>query len=52
MANTAQYVAAFNTAATNDGRALIPADVIAGLPMLTGRKKYCAPPLLSMCRHQ
>jgi TonB-linked SusC/RagA family outer membrane protein len=43
MANTAQYVAAFNTAATNDGRALIPADVIAGLPDVNWQKEVLRP---------
>jgi TonB-linked SusC/RagA family outer membrane protein len=43
MANTAQYVTAYNTAATNDGRALIPADVIAGLPDVNWQKEVLRP---------
>jgi TonB-linked SusC/RagA family outer membrane protein len=47
MANTAQYVAAFNTAATNDGRTLIPADVIAGLPDVNWQKEVLRPAPIS-----
>lgn len=47
MANTAQYVAAYNTAATNDGRALIPADVIAGLPDVNWQKEVLRPAPIS-----
>ncbi|WP_374951040.1 SusC/RagA family TonB-linked outer membrane protein [Mucilaginibacter sp.] len=43
MANTAQYVAAYNTAATNDGRGLIPASVIAGLPDVNWQKEVLRP---------
>ncbi|WP_454803548.1 SusC/RagA family TonB-linked outer membrane protein [Mucilaginibacter phyllosphaerae] len=43
MANTSQYVTAYNTAATNDGRALIPADVIAGLPDVNWQKEVLRP---------
>lgn len=43
MANTAQYVAAYNTAATNDGRALIPASIIAGLPDVNWQKEVLKP---------
>ncbi len=43
MANTAQYVAAYNTAATNDGRALIPASVINGLPDVNWQKEVLKP---------
>lgn len=47
MANTAQYVAAYNTAATNDGRPLIPADVIAGLPDVNWQKEVLRPAPIS-----
>lgn len=47
MANTAQYIAAYNTAATNDGRPLIPADVIAGLPDVNWQKEVLRPAPIS-----
>ncbi|MDB5128686.1 TonB-dependent receptor [Mucilaginibacter sp.] len=47
MANTSQYVAAYNTAATNDGRTLIPADVIAGLPDVNWQKEVLRPAPIS-----
>lgn len=43
MANTDQYVNAFNIAAANDGRALIPDDIIAGLPNVNWQKEVLEP---------
>ncbi|OKS86077.1 SusC/RagA family TonB-linked outer membrane protein [Mucilaginibacter polytrichastri] len=48
MANTAQYIAAYNTAATNDGRALIPASIInSGLPDVNWQKEVLKPAPIS-----
>ncbi|RYY19755.1 MAG: SusC/RagA family TonB-linked outer membrane protein, partial [Sphingobacteriaceae bacterium] len=47
MANTSQYVAAFNTAAVNDGRAQIPANLIAGLPDVNWQKEVLRPSPIS-----
>jgi TonB-linked SusC/RagA family outer membrane protein len=43
MANTSQYVAAYNVAAQNDGRALIPATVAATLPDVNWLKEVLKP---------
>ncbi|OGX91970.1 SusC/RagA family TonB-linked outer membrane protein [Hymenobacter coccineus] len=43
MANTDQYVAAYNVAATNDGRAPIPAAVAATLPNVNWLKEVLKP---------
>ncbi|TPG65447.1 SusC/RagA family TonB-linked outer membrane protein [Hymenobacter nivis] len=43
MANTDQYVAAYNLAATNDGRATIPASVAATLPNVNWLKEVLKP---------
>lgn len=39
MANTAQYVTAYNTAATNDGRGLIPLSLLSTLPDVNWQKE-------------
>lgn len=43
MANTSQYVSAYNIAATNDGRTLIPDDIIMGLPDVNWQKEVLEP---------
>ena len=43
MANTSQYVTAYNIAAAADGRAQIPASVIAGLPDVNWQKETLKP---------
>ncbi|MBO3271147.1 TonB-dependent receptor [Hymenobacter defluvii] len=43
MANTSQYVAAYNVAAQNDGREQIPADVAATLPDVNWLKEVLKP---------
>jgi len=43
MANTSQYVAAYNVAAQNDGREQIPAAVAAGLPDVNWLKEVLKP---------
>lgn len=43
MANTGQYVNAYNIAATNDGRTLIPENIIAGLPDVNWQKEVLDP---------
>jgi TonB-linked SusC/RagA family outer membrane protein len=47
MANTAQYVSAFNTAAVADGRAQIPAELAAGLPDVDWQKEVLKPALVN-----
>ena len=47
MANTSQYVTAYNTAATNDGRPLIPASIIAGLPDVNWQKEVLKPAVIN-----
>lgn len=47
MANTQQYVSAYNTAATNDGRAIIPASLSAGLPDVNWQKEVLKPALIN-----
>ena len=45
MTNTSQYVVAYNTAAQNDGRALIPASVSATLPDVNWLEEVLKPAL-------
>ena len=47
MANTPQYVAAFNAAATADGRATIPSSLAAGLPDVNWQKEVLKPALIN-----
>ncbi len=47
MANTSQYVTAYNIAAAADGRAQIPASVIAGLPDVNWQKEVLKPAPIS-----
>ncbi len=47
MANTPQYVAAFNAAATADGRATIPTSLAAGLPDVNWQKEVLKPALIN-----
>ncbi len=47
MANTSQYIAAFNTAAKADGRAQIPAGLTAGLPDVNWQKEVLRPSPIS-----
>lgn len=47
MANTSQYVAAFNTAAANDGRAQIPTSISSNLPDVNWQKEVLRPSPIS-----
>jgi TonB-linked SusC/RagA family outer membrane protein len=47
MANTPQYVTAFNAAATADGRATIPSSLAAGLPDVNWQKEVLKPALIN-----
>jgi len=47
MANTAQYVNAYNIAAANDGRTPIPSDILAGLPDVNWQKEVLEPAPIS-----
>ncbi|MFW0718534.1 SusC/RagA family TonB-linked outer membrane protein [Pedobacter sp. N23S346] len=47
MANTPQYIAAFNAAATADGRATISSSLAAGLPDVNWQKEVLKPALIN-----